>query len=147
MATKHRKFLIYGLILVPVLIIPSAYAQSLLDRYSSDRTVPLSQLIDVSTSLAQSSPTLEAADRSFQDGVAALQAGENQWEAAVQLLEQAASLYEQLNLPVQQAGSLGNLGVAYRIREDYTTSLMYLQQAYTLMKEAKNLGGEWTAVS
>lgn len=86
------------------------------------------------------------ADRAFEQGVTALQAGEAQWDTAVQRLERAASLYQQLNLPSQQAGALGNLGVAYRIREDYTASLTYLQQAYTLMKQVKNTSGEWTAL-
>lgn len=96
--------------------------------------------------IAQVTDSKAEADLAFEQGVTALQAGEAQWDTAVQRLERAALLYQQLNLPSQQAGALGNLGVAYRIREDYTTSLTYLQQAYTLTKQVGNVSGEWTAL-
>lgn len=124
-----------------VLTIPSAHAQVFRPTNPDPNLAH-----QTAFTIAQGTPTKDAADRAFAAGVEALQAGENQWETAVQHLERAVAVYEQLNMPDQQAAALGNLGVAFRIGENYTASLAHLEQAYALMKQTENVAGEWTAL-
>ncbi len=89
------------------------------------------------------SPKSEA-DRLFQQFFEQMQAGK--WDNAVKLGQQALIIYRQNKNRSREADILGNMGIAYRAKNNYTQSLVYLEQTLKVMQEIKSRQGEWTAL-
>ena len=96
-----------------------------------------------SSVLAQSTTTQDRkaeADRLLQQGFQQMKT--SQYEAALQTLEQALSLYRAIPDLKGEAKVLGNLGVAYLSLSQYEKAIGYFEQALPIFQGVKNRNGE-----
>jgi CHAT domain-containing protein len=91
--------------------------------------------------LAQTPAARQAeAERLLRQGIEQHQT--SQFEAALQSLQQALTIYREIKDRSGEEAALGNLGTAYRSLGDYTTAIEYLQQSLEIAREIKDRRGE-----
>ncbi|HEY9295782.1 MAG TPA: tetratricopeptide repeat protein, partial [Phormidium sp.] len=95
--------------------------------------------------LAQTSEARKAeADRLFQQGIQ--QFNTSQFEAALQIWQQALIIYREIKDRQSEGMALGGLGIAYLDMGDYPRALMYSEQWLTIARETKDRQSEGMAL-
>ncbi|MGB3493456.1 MAG: CHAT domain-containing protein [Elainellaceae cyanobacterium] len=71
----------------------------------------------------------------------------SEFDAAIEVLNQALGLYEQIDVPVEEALVFEGLGLAYEALGDCPTALDYQRRRYTLAQELGDRTGEGNAMA
>jgi CHAT domain-containing protein len=115
------------------LVIPTIFFVT----FSITSSIYFAEKIDGTSVLAQTNNSREAeADRLFEQGVE--QDKNRQFDAAIQSWEQARIIYREIGNPRKEANALGNIGVMYRAKGEYTKSLDRLTEVLKIMKSLNN---------
>ncbi|HAX79740.1 MAG TPA: Fis family transcriptional regulator [Cyanobacteria bacterium UBA11372] len=95
--------------------------------------------------LAQTQSERKAqADRLFQQGLE--QAGNNQFQAAIESFQQALKIYREIGDRQSEANTLGSIGLAYDSLKQYQQAIEFYQQALAIARSIGDRRGEAASV-
>jgi len=128
---KLKQFEIIALLSLPFTVL----------SYISSPLLPNLSIFSVSPVVAQTSYSQKVeADRLFEQGKQ--QYGKSQFEAAIQSLQQALTIYREIGDLQAEATSLGNLGMAYGFLGNYQQMIDFHQQSLEIFQQICNHLGE-----